>query len=599
MAKPITIPNIFQNQTGPIPLSQLDADFTTASGAVNDFATYSNGVTDTGTVNAMVVTILSPLTFAYTAFITLDVLVSNTTTSTAPTINVNSLGAKTITTMEGGVLAPGALVSGGIYRLIYDGTNFRVQSHISAYTAVTVAAATGSITINSTTATNAANVFYQLGGVAKARLGVEGTAGATITGSAAGDLYAYTTGGSFLISPNSGAGAAVKVASAGNVTIAAPTAGTTLTVTGVGGGTTLLASGAGTGSGPMLHLLQNTTSTGYTSLRLYNDIGTSARALEIDYSGSGYVGSLIASGPAGESASISTTGAFPLVIGAGNTARMVIGSSGNIVINAPASGIALTVGGSGTSAFVTNQLQALAYVTGQDAFITTYDGTIQSLWGSDGTQVIGGAFSSHALKIRTSNVDRIVLAAAGNATINAASSGVTLTISGLTGQYSQVISGSTTGNGLYVGAGSTSGQNSLLIQNGAQNQNYFLVRGDGLTEAVDDGGTLQIIGWRGTPYNLQNSAYQFVLADRGKSVVCSVGSPTYTVPANVFSAGDVVTVVAASGGTVSIAQGTSLTLYWANGGTATSGSRTLTSYGIATILFNSATVAFITGSGLA
>jgi hypothetical protein len=54
--------------------------------------------------------------------------------------------------------------------------------------------------------------------------------------------------------------------------------------------------------------------------------------LEIDYSGSAYSGALITSGPSGESASITTTGAYPLVLGTSNTARITIDSSGNVGI---------------------------------------------------------------------------------------------------------------------------------------------------------------------------------------------------------------------------------------------------------------------------
>ena len=79
-------------------------------------------------------------------------------------------------------------------------------------------------------------------------------------------------------------------------------------------------------------ILRQTSTTSYTSLRLYNDQNSAVRALEIDYSGSAYSGSLISGGPTGESAGITTTGAYPLVLGTSNTARMTIDSSGNVGI---------------------------------------------------------------------------------------------------------------------------------------------------------------------------------------------------------------------------------------------------------------------------
>jgi hypothetical protein len=94
-------------------------------------------------------------------------------------------------------------------------------------------------------------------------------------------------------------------------------------------------------------ILRNTSATSYTSLRLYNDQNSAVRALEIDYSGASYSGALITSGPTGESACVTTTGAYPLAFGTNNTARMTILSGGNVGIgtNAPAS--KLHISGSG------------------------------------------------------------------------------------------------------------------------------------------------------------------------------------------------------------------------------------------------------------
>jgi hypothetical protein len=71
-----------------------------------------------------------------------------------------------------------------------------------------------------------------------------------------------------------------------------------------------------------------TSSTGYSGFRVYNDILSSARALEIDYSGSAYSGALLSGGPSGEQAAIATTGAYPLVFGTGNTFRGMFDTSG-------------------------------------------------------------------------------------------------------------------------------------------------------------------------------------------------------------------------------------------------------------------------------
>ncbi len=48
-----------------------------------------------------------------------------TTNTTAATLNVNSLGAKSITRQDGSTLVAGDLVTGTEYVFVYDGTNFQ------------------------------------------------------------------------------------------------------------------------------------------------------------------------------------------------------------------------------------------------------------------------------------------------------------------------------------------------------------------------------------------------------------------------------------------------------------------------------------------
>ena len=74
----------------------------------------------------------------------------------------------------------------------------------------------------------------------------------------------------------------------------------------------------------------NNSSTGYASLRLFNDQNTALRALEIDYFGSAYASAPITGGVAGEQGLISIIGAYPLYIATSNTARLWFGATGNI-----------------------------------------------------------------------------------------------------------------------------------------------------------------------------------------------------------------------------------------------------------------------------
>lgn len=126
---------------------------------------------------------------------------------------------------------------------------------------------------------------------------------------------------------------------------------------------------------------------------------------------------------------------------------------------------------------------------------------------------------------------------------------------------------------------------------------YTGITAIGNATALDDGGSAQAVGWRGTPLNTQAASYTAVLADRGKTINHTANGSTHTVPANVFSGGDAYSIRVPSGAAITVAQGSSLTLNWAGNGS-TTGSRTLTGEGLCTVLFLSATVATISGAGL-
>lgn len=84
-----------------------------------------------------------------------------------------------------------------------------------------------------------------------------------------------------------------------------------------------------------------------------------------------------------------------------------------------------------------------------------------------------------------------------------------------------------------------------------------------------------------------------VIGDRGALVVAT---GTITVPSGTFSARDVVTVYNDTTGSISLNQGAGLTLY--PSGQNTSGSRTLATRGLATIVFITSSVAVVSGAGV-
>ena len=93
--------------------------------------------------------------------------------------------------------------------------------------------------------------------------------------------------------------------------------------------------------------------------------------------------------------------------------------------------------------------------------------------------------------------------------------------------------------------------------------------------------------------NTQSGTYTLVAGDSGKYIWAS---NTVTVPNNILSAGDMVTIVNDTNGNLTITNSLSV-MYMSSDGTSAA-SRTLSAYGMATILFVSGTAAYISGAGL-
>jgi hypothetical protein len=127
MAGSVTINNTFANQAGPIPLSQLDSNFTQLATAVNTTQTYTNFAVDTGTANAYVLTFSFPTVVAYSQGLEIVFLASNTNTG-ASTVNINGLGPVSILTTTFADLGAGAITAGSIVTIVYDGLEFQLLS---------------------------------------------------------------------------------------------------------------------------------------------------------------------------------------------------------------------------------------------------------------------------------------------------------------------------------------------------------------------------------------------------------------------------------------------------------------------------------------
>ncbi len=99
---------------------------------------------------------------------------------------------------------------------------------------------------------------------------------------------------------------------------------------------------------------------------------------------------------------------------------------------------------------------------------------------------------------------------------------------------------------------------------------------------------------RSIPYVAKTSSYSLVYADAGKAISSSSGG--WTVPNNLFLAGNAVTLLNVSSGDLTITQGSGMSMYFANDGS--TGNRTLATRGICTIYFLSGSTSSISGAGL-
>ena len=96
-----------------------------------------------------------------------------------------------------------------------------------------------------------------------------------------------------------------------------------------------------------------------------------------------------------------------------------------------------------------------------------------------------------------------------------------------------------------------------------------------------------------------NTNYTLAATDAGKYVDSQGSGTTITVPANTFSQGDVVTILRATSGDCIIAQGSGVTMYHsADGANTTTGNRTLSQRGMATMIFVHTNYCYISGTGL-
>ena len=515
---PLTLPNTFANQSGTIQLALLDQNFTPLANALNALSSFSNYFLDTsGAANAITVTVAAPLTFGYTAGIQLQVKVANTNTSGTVVINVNALGNQNVKNPDGSNPGVGALVLGGVYTFQYDGTNFQL-----------------------------------VGGAAGGFSGFanpSGTIGLTaVNGSA---TTAMRSDGAPVLSQ-------AIVPTWTGVHTFTPASGTAVTVNAVNSSFGALIVGGAT-SGQSLGLLIRAGTTSADQALLVNNKANTATYLQVNGDGSTKLG------------------------WNGTTQAVTTSAAGNVTFAAPSSGNTATFNGVAGG----SPIAVSAGAVGAPSLTFTTAGNT-GIWSS----------AAANLDISTASTNRINVNSTGNVTVNTPGAGVAVTANGASGQYGiQVVGINSAGNsrGLQVVAGTNSSDVALIVANAASSANYFEVRGDGVVSG-NDGTNLFELGYKDTPLNSQSSNYVPVVSDRGKTINATA-SISVTINTGVFSGGAVLAVSVGNGATVSIVQGAGMTLQWAGNG-ATTGTRTLTGAGLATIVFLTGSAALISGAGL-
>jgi len=551
------------------------------------------------------------------------------------TINAPSSGnTLSSTCVNGGFAyyATNGTVTGGLYidgtPLMYIGTqsNHQLDIRTSAVARISMNGA-GNVTINapsggSTLTVNGLSSSYCL---TLASAGGAGAGGVSVTSPATTQINAlsFTQSGQTqwqIYQPASsndfriyGGGDRLVISSVGNVTINAPTSGTSLAVTSVASGTAISAT-----DGTVSALIAN------------------------------FGASVLQFG---------TSTSHAVQIFSNNSTRMVFGTAGNVTINAPSSGAALTVNVlDATSAVVFNTSSG---TTGYYQTFSTvgtsrgYIGMGPTLFSGASLADFGIASAAGILRFSSNGgtSTAMQIANAGNVTINAPTSGVSLTVNqgvAATGialfttsntsanSSPQMQIASTAANGsaflsLTSNSG-TPGTNDLsLWQNGATREAHvtnrasaalYLGAGNNDTMTLGSSGVaVSITGYSGThstkisdsattlynagflelPVNSAGATYTAVLADSGKCLYYNgTGATTYTIPANgsvAYPVGTTLTFVNdATGATNMTIAITTDTMVLSPGGTA--GSRTLAQFGRATAHKVTSTRWVISGTGL-
>lgn len=210
----------------------------------------------------------------------------------------------------------------------------------------------------------------------------------------------------------------------------------------------------------------------------------------------------------------------------------------------------------------------------------TLTGTVTS----SGSLTLGGTLSGVSLTTQVSGTLPIANGGTGATTASAA-------LTALGAYPSSNPSGYTSNTGTVTSVSGTGSTNGLSLSGTVTTSGNITLSGS--VTSVATGATIDgvTIGFRNIPRSTTSGTA--TTGDVGKVIAVSAG---ITIPNATFAAGDAVSIYNDSASSVTITQGTSLTLRQA--GTTNTGNRTLAARGMATVWFNGASEAIISGAGV-
>ena len=258
--------------------------------------------------------------------------------------------------------------------------------------------------------------------------------------------------------------------------------------------------------------------------------------------------------------------------------------------------------------------------------VTSPDGSGAFLDLGDASDPDGGRIvydTGSNLAFNTASTERMRIDSSGKLGINETSPDVALHIKNTSSTFNQAAlikaENTTTGQGSYMLFQNSTDSTAAYV--GLDGAGYFNVdagslllttaTGDPVVIATNNGterfrvtsagnatatGTVSdsIGNVRSIVYTSKTSAHTLVASDAGKLVYISTGG--VTLPNNVMSGGDAITIINNSGSDQTLTQASGLTLY--NTADASTGNRVLAGRGMATVWYHGGSTAYISGAGL-